>query len=53
MILHTKYVRYLVSGDMQAELLNEFANCISDNIPPQIKNLNMIIPILMHFCGFV
>ena len=21
-------------------------------IPPQIKNLNMVIPILMHFCSF-
>ena len=26
---------------------------ISDNIPPQMKILNMVIPILMHFCSFV
>ena len=26
---------------------------ISDDIPPQIKILNMVIPILMHFCSFV
>ena len=26
---------------------------ISADIPPQIKILNMVIPILMHFCSFV
>ena len=26
---------------------------ISDNIPPQMKILNMVIPVLMHFCSFV
>ena len=26
---------------------------ISDDIPPQMKILNMVIPILMHFCSFV
>ena len=26
---------------------------ISDNIPPQVKILNFVIPILMHFCSFV
>ena len=26
---------------------------ISDDIPPKIKILNMVIPILMHFCSFV
>ena len=25
---------------------------ISNDIPPQIKILNMVIPILMHFCSF-
>ena len=25
---------------------------ISDDIPPQMKILNMVIPILMHFCSF-
>ena len=27
-----------------------FSECITNNIPPQMKNLNMVIPILMHFC---
>ena len=26
---------------------------ISDDISPQMKILNMVIPILMHFCSFV
>ena len=26
---------------------------ISDDIPPQMKILNMVIPILIHFCSFV
>ena len=26
---------------------------ISDDIPPQMKILNIVIPILMHFCSFV
>ena len=26
---------------------------ISDDIPPQMKILNMVIPILMRFCSFV
>ena len=26
---------------------------ISDDIPPQMKSLNMAIPILMHFCSFI
>ena len=25
--------------------------CISDNIPLQMKILNIVIPILMHFCS--
>ena len=29
------------------------SKCISDNIPPQMKILNMVIPILMHFCSFL
>ena len=28
------------------------AERISENIPPQMKILNMVIPILMHFCSF-
>ena len=26
---------------------------ISDDIPPKMKILNMVIPILLHFCSFV
>ena len=26
---------------------------ISDDLPPQMKILNKVIPILMHFCSFV
>ena len=26
------------------------SDCILDDIPPQMKTLNMVIPILMHFC---
>ena len=26
---------------------------ISDDMPPQMKALNMVIPILMHFCSFL
>ena len=26
---------------------------ISDDIPPQMKILNMVVPILMHFCSFL
>ena len=25
----------------------------SDDIPPQMKILNMVIPIVMHFCSFI
>ena len=27
--------------------------CIFDDIPPQMKILNIAIPILMHFCNFI
>ena len=29
------------------------SDCISDNIPPKMKILNIVIPILIHFCSFV
>ena len=29
------------------------SDSISGEIPPQMKILNMVIPILMHFCSFV
>ena len=29
------------------------SDCISDDRPPQMKILNMVIPILMHYCSFV
>ena len=28
------------------------SDCISGDIPPQMKILNMVVPILMHFCSF-
>ena len=30
-----------------------FSNSIFDDLPPQMKILNMVIPLLMHFCRFV
>ena len=35
-------------GAVKCDLQN-----ISDDIRPQMKILNMVIPILMHFCSFV
>ena len=32
---------------------NVISERISDDIPPQMKILNMVIPILMHFCSFI
>ena len=32
---------------------NVISERISDDIPPQMKILNMAIPVLMHFCSFV
>ena len=29
------------------------SDSIFDDIPPQMKNLDMVIPILIHFCSFV
>ena len=31
---------------------NMISNCISDSIPPQMKYLNMVIPILIQFFSF-
>lgn len=39
----------LFYGNMSAELLNMISNCIYDDIPPQIKILNIVFPILMCF----
>ena len=39
--------------DTRAESLNVISDRISDNIPPQLKILNMVFPILMHFCKFI
>ena len=36
-------------GDAQAEPSNVISQRISDYIPPQMKLLNMVIPILMRF----
>ena len=35
-----------------AETKNLISERISDDIPPPMKILNMVIPILMHFCSF-
>ena len=40
-------------GDMRVEPENVISKRISDDIPPQMKILNMVIPILMHFCSFL
>ena len=29
------------------------SKCVSDDIPLQMKILNMVIPIIMHFCSLV
>ena len=31
----------------------KFPKGISDDIPPQLKCLNMVIPTLMHFCSII
>ena len=36
-------------GDALAEQKNIISERISDDIPPQMKFLNIVIPILMHF----
>ena len=38
-------------GDSRAERYNMISERISDDIPPQMKNLNTVIPILKHFCS--
>ena len=43
----------LFYSDLLAEPKNMISEYISDKIPPQMKILNMVIPILMHFCSFV
>ena len=40
-------------SDMQVEQKNVVSDRISDNIPSQMKILNMIIPILMRFHSLV
>ena len=29
------------------------SDCINDDIPHKMKTLNIVIPILMHFCSFL
>ena len=31
------------------EWYNMISECINNNIPPQMKTLNIVIPILMHY----
>ena len=33
--------------------VNVISELISDDVPLQMKILNMVIPILMHFCSFI
>ena len=40
-------------GDASAEPLNVICDHITDDIPPQMNILNMVIPILMHFFTFI
>ena len=40
-------------SDMRVEPENVIFKHISDDIPPKMKILNMVIPILMHFCSFL
>ena len=44
-----------ISSDIQSEVefYNMISDRISDDIPPQMKNLNMVIPILMYFCSLI
>ena len=43
-----------IFSDIQSEIvLNVISKCIFNNIPPQMKILNMVIPILMHFYSFL
>ena len=49
------YIRseILFYSDAQAELYNVISKRMSNFIPPQMKILNMVIPILIHFCSSV
>ena len=38
---------------MREAVKRDFGTYISEDIPPQMKILNVVIPILMHFCSFV
>ena len=40
-------------GDASAEPLNVISDGITDDIPPQMNSLNIVIPILMHFLTFI
>ena len=45
--------RYIIGYTVQNLRASEnvISERIFDNIPPKMKNLNMVIPILMHFCS--
>ena len=45
-------VRYTV-GNLVLRRHSVISDRISDDIPSQMKILNMVIPILLHFCNFV
>ena len=45
--------RYIVSYMVGNFVLNVISDHITDDIPPQMKILTMVIPILMHFLTFI
>ena len=40
-------------GDERVKPKNKISDLISNDIPPQMKILNMVVPILMLFCSFI
>ena len=49
-------LRRRASGAVKCDFrpyIRQYSDCISNNIPPQMKILNMVIPILMQNCSFL
>ena len=49
--LRLKDARYLCKRMRYSQTIDVISKRISDDIPPQMKILNMAIPILMHYCS--
>ena len=45
--------RYIVGYTVASLVLGVIFEGISDDMPPKMKILNMVIPIIMHFCSFL